>query len=208
MNYLNHYELGAYAPHLNDALSVTGSVLATILAADLAIAVFHHLMDRYGDPSCPWKWFSDIIKANRLHHSYPSALLQKTPLKNAAETLAIGIAIAGVAWILGALTWQVFLFSFVVGVSALVHRVHHIPTNRLCGFIKALQAIGLLQEKSQHSDHHRYHDVNYSVITNVVNWVLEKTRALRFLEKAIGWLGFKPYDLEAISNEERRRNKS
>lgn len=153
-------------------------ILAVVFGADIFIATAHFLMDRFGDPTCKPKFMGLIFANNQMHHAFPSAILRHGPLANASETLTIGFAIVVIAWLLHVLTWHVVLFAAAVAASAIIHRWQHLPIKDVHCMIKWLQAQGIIQSRAHHSAHHRRHDVNYAVLTNAANHVLEHTKLL------------------------------
>jgi hypothetical protein len=179
---------------------------AVFVFADLLIALVHHLMDRYGDPSCWMRPFGDIFAANRRHHARPTDLLRHGPLANAAETIPIALGILALAWLFDLLTWHVVMFATAVAYSAVYHRLQHLPREQVCALVRMLQRMKILQDRRQHYEHHVRHDVNYAVLTNVANWLLEKTGALRRLERLIDACCDRiPFDLKKISRDARRK---
>lgn len=201
-------QLGGYAPYAGDLVYVITSLVAAILAADLSIAFGHWAMDRYGSDTCRIEFARRVFVANRSHHAWPTRLLQNSLIANASETLVIGVVILVLAWMLGMLTWQVWVFASAVGISAIYHRWHHEPKDRINFVVRIAQKVGLLQDRRQHSEHHRAHDINYSVLTNLANYILEATKAFRKIECLIErCFGIRPFDLEGISNESRKAKK-
>lgn len=189
-------------------LVITGQVLAMILAADLLIALAHRLMDKFGEPSWRPKLLGRIFRNNREHHAWPQHLLRHGALKNATETLPIGLGILLAAWIVDMLTWQVMVFAAAVAWSAVFHRLLHLRPEEVCLPVRWLQRIGVLQSRSQHVDHHRWHDRNYAVLTNVANWLLERTQAFKIIDRFFSLcLKLKEVDLALWSHEARRQKK-
>lgn len=200
--------LGGYEPYAGTAMYILVSLVASVLAADLMIAFGHWAMDRYGSDTCRVESARRVFVANRTHHAWPTKLLQNSLIGNAAETAFIGAAVVVVAWIFGMLTWQVWVFATAVGVSAIYHRWQHEPKDRVHCIVRALQKIGLLQDRRQHSEHHREHDINYAVLTNIANHILEATKVFRKIECLIErWFGIRPFDLDALSQEVRKSGK-
>lgn len=173
---------------------------AAVLAADLAIASAHFAMDRFGDPACKVGFLATIFRNNRLHHSYPKAILRHGWINNMIETGVIGLASLATFWALDLLNWPTFVFSVVVAISGVVHRWQHMNANDVWKVVHVLQAMGLLQSRQQHREHHRQHDMNYSIITNHVNKLLEATKLFRGVEVVVEALsGKRPFDLAMIS---------
>lgn len=110
------------------------------------------------------------------------------------------------AWFFGFLTWHVVLFAAVVAYSAVYHRLQHLPRGQVCPTVRMLQRMKILQDRRQHYDHHVKHDVNYAVLTNVANWLIERTGAFRHLEKLIEACCKRiPFDLAKISRIARKK---
>lgn len=93
------------------------------------------------------------------------------------------IAIIGVAWAIGALSWQLLLLV-AIGVNAPeIHKWNHLSEEKR-GFLEVLlHDARYLQSAMHHGRHHsgsKY--LHYCVITNVVNPVLEIMNFWRRLE--------------------------
>lgn len=186
---------------------------ATFLMADLLIALVHYLMDRHGHPTL-WNrgWIRRLIATilinNRKHHAWPQLLLRHSALLNAAETLPIGIAVMLVAWAFDVLTWHVVLFAAAIAYSAVYHRLLHLPRDQVCAIVRLLQRINVLQRREQHYAHHVHHNVNYAVLTNVANWLLESTKVLRLVDLVVRLCcGSNPADLARVSKDMRKQGR-
>lgn len=151
-------------------------------AADGSVALGHFLLDNYTDPGRGPKFLRELARVNQLHHARPLEFTKKTLLENAMETALIGAAIVLLAWLAGALTWHVWLYAAVVGSSAAFHRFQHLPLDQVPCLIKLLQAIGLLQSRRQHADHHRVHHAQYAIMLSWTNPMLETIQAPRFVK--------------------------
>lgn len=179
--------------------------IVAVLAADLAVGITHHAMDSYGSDSCKVRFLATIFRNNRLHHAYPKAILRHGWINNVVETGVIGAGVLAAFWALDMLTWPILVFSFVVAMSGVVHRWQHIDEDQLCGPVRALQWLGLIQNRKQHMAHHREHNINYGIVTNVVNNVLEYTKFFRRIELLVKWIsGRVPFNLDDISRLTRK----
>lgn len=151
-------------------------------AADLTVALGHFSLDSYADSSRGPEFLRALAKANQLHHARPLEFTTKTLLENARETALIGVAIVLLACLAGVLSWQVWLYAVVIGASAAFHRFQHLPIDQVPCLIKLLQAVGLLQSRRQHADHHRVHHAQYAIMLSWTNPLLETIQAPRFVK--------------------------
>lgn len=166
-------------------MSIIFDIILVLLAVDLGSGLLHWLEDSYGRPSWPitGKW---ITRPNMLHHSNPRAFTTNSWLHSATVLVIIGVALLAVAWVIGALTWQVLLF-LAIGVNANeFHKWNHLPKSRRPILFRLLQDVGVLQSAQHHGEHHTSgKDTHYCVITNFINPVLDGTRFWRGLERGL-----------------------
>lgn len=195
--------------YLNNQAFLAAQFIAAWIAADLAVAFAHWAMDRYGDPhSRLMAWLARVFENNRLHHAWPKAILRHGPLMNAIETMFIAGAVLLGAYLSGYLNIFSTVFAVGVGMSSVIHRWLHEPIDQRCCVGRVLSVLRLIPSPRQHRDHHRYHDVNYGVLTVTVNRVLEYTKIFRRLERLFSLIAScKPFDLKAISDRVRAQRK-
>ena len=94
---------------------------------------------------------------------------------------------------MGWLNWMV-AFCLIYGLMANeIHAISHRTMKENGKFISFLQKLGLLQSRRMHGYHHSApYDVNYCVLTNYLNPILNKIGFWHFLEWAVGLFGVKP----------------
>jgi plasmanylethanolamine desaturase len=157
-------------------------VIVLVLMADVVIAIAHWAMDVYGDPACPVLG-KLVFEPNELHHVWPRAFLKNPLWKNSDGLVLIAIVIIVVTWTAGVLTWEVWVFAFVVGITNLIHRWAHQTRKENGWLVSLLQDLCLIQRPQVHGRHHRGdQSSNYAPITNFVNPVLEALNLWRVLE--------------------------
>ena len=160
-------------------------VLIVVLIVDFLSGVIHWLEDSFGKPE--WPIIGPlIILPNIRHHHRPTAFTRNTWFGSAWILLIAGILAVGVAWLVGALSWQ-FLLAVALGVNANeIHKWNHMPRSKKPWLVVFLQDWHILQTPRHHSKHHRGRkDSHYCTITNLVNPVLELLGFWRRMEKFI-----------------------
>lgn len=163
------------------------------LITDLVLAVFHWGMDRYGRAECPFLG-KPVFEPNDLHHILPRALLENSCLKSSDTVFFAALLVILIAWSLGVLSWEIWLFSGLIVMVNMTHRWSHRTSveNGLC--ISLLQRLRLVQTREHHAKHHLgAQDTHYAVLTNFLNPVLETLNVWRMFEGFIELVtGLKP----------------
>ncbi len=134
-------------------MQIALDIVIMVLAVDLGSGLLHWLEDSYGQPHWPLtgKW---ITRPNMRHHRQPAAFTKNSWLRSAAVPLVIGAVIIAVAWLCGALTWQVALFVAIAVNANEIHKWSHMPKNKRGMLVSALQDIRLIQTPRHHGRHH------------------------------------------------------
>lgn len=169
------------------------AAIAGWLLADFLSGIVHWMEDRYGREDWPLLG-KHVVAPNRLHHAAPLAftrapfMVRNGTTMIAALALAGGLA-AGLLALFGQLPWPVWLALAVATIGGcLGNQVHywaHLP-RRAPAIVRAAQAIGLCQSRSQHSQHHAVpHLTRYCVLTDWLNPVLDRIRFWRMLERLL-----------------------
>jgi ubiquitin-conjugating enzyme E2 variant len=129
-----------------------------------------------------------LIAPSIVHHAKggENALLQKHWARSSRSLLIIAPTLLFGAWLLGILTWQVWLFVIVGACSQQVHRFSHTPTVRTPAFIRLLQRYRIIQAPAEHWRHHRgEHNTHYCVVTPYSNPILDRIGFWRGLERVL-----------------------
>ncbi len=160
-------------------------IVLIVLAADFVTGFVHWLEDSYGSPEWPLIG-KHVIEPNILHHHQPTAFTENSWFESARVPLALGAVALSASAALGALSWQQFLFVAISVNANEVHKWNHLPKRKRGWLVNGLQKLRILQTQKHHAKHHGgAKNVNYCVITNLLNPVLETIGFWRTLERAI-----------------------
>jgi ubiquitin-conjugating enzyme E2 variant len=157
-------------------------IIGAVLAADLLSGLFHWLEDAYGRED--WPITGNLVtKPNILHHHDARYFTRNGWFHSSWLLLCIGLLVLTIAWLLGVLTWHVWLVV-ILGVNAnQIHKwAHRTPfeNGRLVSF---LQRARLVQTPRHHARHHTDpKNSHYCVLTNFLNPILDGLRIWNALE--------------------------
>lgn len=156
-----------------------GQALCGWLMADFIGGLVHWWEDRVGWPTNRWidKW---VLGPNDVHHVSPLAFAD-SPFwaRNATTFLAAGVISLVWLWLAGpSVVWA---FATIGGLMQ--NEVHLWAHQRKGGWIAVFQKIGIIQSVVSHAKHHKPpQDVNFCILTNWLNPVLEKIKFWKRLE--------------------------
>jgi plasmanylethanolamine desaturase len=164
---------------------VVVEIIGSVLVADFLSGLFHWLEDAYGRESWPITGRL-VTQPNILHHHEPRYFTRYGWFESSWILLCLGLVVLTVAWLLGALTWQVWLVV-VLGINAnQVHKWAHRTSKENGPFISLLQRIRLVQTPRHHGHHHTDpKSSHYCVLTNFLNPLLDGLRLWDGLEWVI-----------------------
>lgn len=167
-------------------------ILALMLLTDFITGTVHWWEDAYGNPS--WKLLGkSVVVPNLEHHQYPRKFLKHGMWPRIRLSFIIAMSLGTIAYLFGVLIWEV---AFVLVYASLANEIHAIThkTDKENGrLICWIQKTGLIQTRRMHGHHHTSpYDVNYCVMTNYLNPVLNKTRFWIGLEWVVQLFGIKP----------------
>src|SRR5687768_4216268 len=125
-------------------------LILVILAADLISGLVHWAEDTFGTEKTPiaGKW---IVTPNVVHHEDPLAFTKKSWLASSWDLLLVSVIGIIVAWLLGLLTWHMWLFCFIGTNANQLHKYTHMPKNKIPWVVSILQRIHVLQNARHHS---------------------------------------------------------
>ena len=159
--------------------------IGIVLLVDIVAGAAHWAEDTF--------WTEDslivgrlFIRASVVHHSQTgaNAFLDKHWAESSRGLLVSAPTLLLLAWFLGILTWQVWLFIIVGACSQQVHRFSHTPTYRTPAFVRWLQRYHLIQRPAEHWRHHRGDgNTHYCVVTPYTNPLLDRIGLWRGLER-------------------------
>jgi len=167
-------------------------IFVRMLLVDLLTGTVHWWEDAYGNPD--WKLLGkSVVKPNIDHHKTPRNFLKSSFFERIRLSLFIALGLGLLCFLVGWLNWMV-AFCLIYGLMANeIHAIAHRTKKENGKFISFLQKVGLLQSRRMHGYHHSApYDVNYCVLTNYLNPILNKIRFWNFLEWAVGLFGIKP----------------
>lgn len=168
------------------------NLILLILITDLLTGSVHWWEDAYGNPD--WKYLGkSVVIPNIEHHKNPRGFLKGTFFDRIKLSLIIAIVLGAILYFFNCLNWQV-LFCLAYGSLANeIHAITHRTDKENGKFICALQKIGLIQSRRMHGHHHTSpYDVNYCVLTNYLNPLLNKIGFWSKIEKFVSLFGIKP----------------
>ena len=164
-------------------------IILCIIITDLLTGSVHWWEDTYGNPD--WIFFGNtIVKPNIEHHKKPRGFLKDSLFQRVKLSALIAICIGTVIFLLGFLNWQIMFCLIYASFANEIHAITH-RTNKENGkLINLIQKTGLIQSRKMHGYHHSApYDINYCVLTNYVNPILNKIKFWFFLECCIGFFG-------------------
>jgi hypothetical protein len=166
-------------------------IILCIIITDLLTGTVHWWEDTYGNPD--WKFFGNsIVKPNIEHHKKPRRFLKDTLRQRIQLSALIAIGIGTVIFFLGFLNWQIIFCLVYASFANEIHAITH-RTNKENGkLICLIQKTGLIQSRKMHGYHHSApFDVNYCILTNYLNPILNKIKFWIIIEWIIGVFGIK-----------------
>ena len=172
---------------LIDVAWIAFQAIGIVLLVDIIAGAAHWAEDTF--------WSEDsvivgrlFIRASVVHHSQTgaNAFLDKHWAESSRGLLVSAPTLLLLAWFLGILTWQVWLFIIVGACSQQVHRFSHTPTYRTPAFVRWLQRYHVIQRPAEHWNHHRGDgNTHYCVVTPYTNPLLDRIGLWRGLERVL-----------------------
>lgn len=156
--------------------------IGVLLCADFLSGFFHWLEDTYGNPN--WKFIGKhIIEPNLLHHHEPRAFLKGNYWQRNNTSIITGIILIALPLLFGCFSLFYVACIALASQSNEIHRKSHQTNKENGAIITLLQSIGLLQSRRHHGMHHQSpYNINYCIITNYLNPILEFIRFFRGME--------------------------
>jgi hypothetical protein len=160
-------------------LIILGTLLQLVLVvglADFIAGVIHWAEDAYFTEETPVIG-PLFIRPNIVHHHYPRFFTHLSWWQSSADLLLAGAAMLLVAWPLGLLSWQLWLFVVISVNANQVHKWSHRTRAENGPLISALQDWRILQTARHHGLHHSDpKNTYYCPVTNFVNPILERLK--------------------------------
>jgi ubiquitin-conjugating enzyme E2 variant len=166
-------------------LLIAVQIVVIVGLADFVAGIVHWAEDAYFTEDTPIIG-PNVIVPNIVHHHLPRYFTRLSWWKSSAELVLAGLVMIAIAWPLGLLSWQLFLF---VGVSINANEIHkmaHRTRAENGWFVSKLQDWKILQTPHHHGLHHKDpKNTFYCPITNYVNPLLEHMQFWLRLEALI-----------------------
>src|SRR6185436_15663686 len=106
------------------AIEVTFQFLACVLITDFVSGFFHWLEDAYGREDFPITGRL-VTKPNILHHHDPRYFVRNSWWHSSWDLICICALIVIVAWLIGHLSWHVWLFAILGSNANQIHKWAH-----------------------------------------------------------------------------------
>ena len=165
-------------------LSPTLAGLVGYVVADLWSGVYHWVIDNYGCASTPF--FGNQIEEFQGHHMWPRAITKRQFANNLH---ALGRAVTFIVLPIDLLCDNPIIHGFVsvcfgcILFSQQFHAWAHSTKSQLPSLVVALQDLGILLSRSQHTaHHHRPYNSNYCIISGIWNNFLDNQKVFKALE--------------------------
>jgi ubiquitin-conjugating enzyme E2 variant len=154
-------------------LAIALQVLATFLVADLVTGLVHWLEDVYADESMPVIG-RYVARTNIVHHHFPRHFIHLTWWQSSWVLCLLSALIVGAAWIVGLLTWHVWLFAALSANANQIHKWAHQTRAENGSVVTFLQRLRVLQTPRHHARHHTDpKDCHYCTMSNLLNPLLD-----------------------------------
>jgi len=166
-------------------VEITVEFVACVLIADFASGFFHWLEDAYGREDFPITGRL-VTKPNILHHHNPRCFTRHSWWHSSWDLTCLSVLIVLGAWLLGQLSWQVWLFAVLGANANQIHKWAHRTPQENGRLISFLQQCRLVQTPRHHARHHTDpKNSHYCVLTDFLNPILDRLRLWEFLERVV-----------------------
>lgn len=148
-------------------------IAGTVLAADFVGGLVHWLEDAYIREDTPLigKW---VARPNIVHHHFPRFMTRFNWWHTSRDLFMVSAMLVVLAWCLGVLTWEAWLFAILTANANEFHKWEHRTRRENGRIISLLQDIRLLQTMKHHARHHTDpKNSHYCTTTNLVNPILD-----------------------------------
>lgn len=161
---------------MKNAIIVLLQIVLVLASADFLAGIVHWLEDAYIREDTPLIG-STIGRANVIHHHLPRHMTRNTWWQSSWDLVAFSAILLLIAWKLGVLGWQTWLFAIVSANANEIHKWSHRTRRENGPVITFLQNIRLLQTPHHHAIHHTNpKNVHYCPVTNLLNPILDTIR--------------------------------
>src|ERR1700722_2425015 len=109
---------------MKTALLLLVKIMATVLAADFVAGLIHWLEDAYVREDTPLIG-KRVARPNIIHHHFPRHMTRNNWWQSNYDLLLVSVALIAIAWCLGWLTWEVWLFAVLSANANEFHKWEH-----------------------------------------------------------------------------------
>jgi len=156
-----------------------------VFTAEFVTGLVHWFEDAYVREDTPLIG-RHVARPNIVHHHYPRFMTRLSWWQSSWDLCLISGLLVVIAWLCGALTWQVWLFAILAANANQFHKWTHRTRTENGHVISFFQDIRLLQTARHHARHHTDpKNSHYCTMTNVLNPVLDGIRFWDGLEWAL-----------------------
>ncbi|MEE8327567.1 MAG: fatty acid desaturase CarF family protein [Nitrosomonadaceae bacterium] len=160
-------------------------LVATILLVDFGSGLIHWMEDTFWTEDTPIIG-NRIIKPNILHHTNGYAFVRNSWFHSSRDLLYAGVVLLAIGWLIGFLSWHVYLSVFLMVNANQIHKWSHSNQARIPVLVKIFQKLRILQSPQHHANHHKGEkNTHYCVITDFTNPILDKLGFWRWLESLL-----------------------
>lgn len=160
-------------------------ILRSVFAAEFVTGLVHWAEDAYVREDTPLIG-RHVARPNIVHHHYPRYMTRHTWWQTSSDLVLVSIGLVLVAWFMGVLNWEVWLFAIICANANELHKWTHQTRAENGRIISFLQDIRLLQTARHHARHHTDpKNSHYCTVTNVLNPILDELRFWDGMEWAL-----------------------
>lgn len=157
-------------------------IIRTVFAAEFLSGFVHWFEDAYVREDTPIIG-RHLARANIVHHHHPRHMTKFNWWHSSWDLCCLSALIVIVAWLLGVLNWEVWLFAIIGANANELHKWAHRTRAENGRVISFLQDIRVLQTGRHHARHHTDpKNSHYCTVTNFLNPVLDGVRFWEGLE--------------------------
>ena len=167
-------------------------IISIILLADFIAGIIHWWEDAYGNPN--WRYLGkSIVQPNLEHHQYPRKFLKNSFWSRVKISVISGVFICVILYTFSFINLIVWSGIMLASLGNEFHAMAHRTDNENGKVVVALQKIGLIQSRKMHGQHHKSpYNINYCIMTNYLNPILNTIHFWTILEKTISYFGIEP----------------
>jgi hypothetical protein len=158
------------------AIIVFLRTVRTVFTAEFVTGIVHWFEDAYVREDTPLIG-RHVARPNIVHHHYPRFMTRLNWWQSSWDLCLISGLLVVIAWLCGALTWQVWLFAILAANANQFHKWAHRTRTENGPVISFFQDIRVLQTARHHARHHTDpKNSHYCTMTNMLNPVLDGVR--------------------------------